>query len=294
LIDLETEAIEQVIDWNDCSINWDGRGADRGLRGIAFHQDEVYLAASDEIFVYTREFDLLWSIQNKYLKHCHEIHITDGRLYLTSTGYDSVLEYDIPSRSFVGGLCIRLGRLRSSRRKMGLRPLPRLWPFDPNSDEGPAPADTCHINNVFREGDTLFVAGTKLAHLLAINGLNLSSYARIPVGSHNARPFRAGVLLNSTDTEGVSYLDRRGKVMDVFPIKRYDERELRNAFLPRDHARQAFGRGLCVLGGDLIAGGSSPATISVYQFDTPAALKTINLTMDVRNAVHGLEMWPFQ
>src|SRR5215210_6469 len=113
LIDLETEAIEQVIDWNDCSINWEGRGADRGLRGIAFHQDEVYLAASDEIFVYTREFDLKRSIQNKYLKHCHETYITDGRLYLTSTGYDSILEYDIPSRSFVGGLCIRLGRLGS-------------------------------------------------------------------------------------------------------------------------------------------------------------------------------------
>ena len=77
------------------------------------------------------------------------------------------------------------------------------------------------------------------------------------------------------------------------PIKRYDERELLNAHLPQDHARQAFGRGLCVLGEGLVAGGSSPATVSVYDLSTYRTVKTINLTMDVRNTVHGLEVWPF-
>ena len=56
LVDLLSGASEQVIDWNDASISWEGRGADRGLRGIAFSGDEVYLAASDEIFVYDRAF----------------------------------------------------------------------------------------------------------------------------------------------------------------------------------------------------------------------------------------------
>src|SRR5438309_11083464 len=31
---------DQVIDWNDESINWEGRGGDRGLRGIAFHNND--------------------------------------------------------------------------------------------------------------------------------------------------------------------------------------------------------------------------------------------------------------
>ena len=43
----------------------------------------------------------------------------------------------------------------------------------------------------------------------------------------------------------------------------------------------------------LIAGGSSPATVSVYDLNTFQTLKTINLTMDVRNTIHGLEVWPF-
>jgi hypothetical protein len=48
---------------------------------------------------------------------------------------------------------------------------------------------------------------------------------------------------------------------------------------------------LAILGEGLIAGGSSPATVSVY--DTSEVVRTINLTMDVRNTIHSLEVWPF-
>ena len=61
LVDLLGGSFEQVIDWNEASISWEGRGADRGLRGIAFHEDLVLLAASDEIFVYDTEFRLVGS-----------------------------------------------------------------------------------------------------------------------------------------------------------------------------------------------------------------------------------------
>jgi len=54
LIDLNSGQYDQVIDWNDESINWEGRGGDRGLRGIAFHNNRVFLAVSNEIFVYDR------------------------------------------------------------------------------------------------------------------------------------------------------------------------------------------------------------------------------------------------
>ena len=87
-------------------------------------------------------------------------------------------------------------------------------------------------------------------------------------------------------------VDGRGNTV-AFPIKRYDEQELLNSHLPQDNARQAFGRGLAILGEDLIVGGSSPFTISVYDLNTSEVVRTINLTMDVRNTIHGLEVWPF-
>jgi hypothetical protein len=299
IIDLETGAVEQVVDYDDSSISWEGRGGPRGLRGIAFYGDEIYLAASDEIFVYSKDFRLVRSIRNKYLKHCHETYIIGDTLYVTSTNHDSVLEYDLRARSFVKGYHVWFRGLTRHRNMMGFReqlnfspPMPRLRIFDPNSDEGPLEGNTCHVNNVFYEDGLLFVSGTRCAHLLAINDSKLSSHARIPYGTHNARPFRRGVLINDTRNDRVSYFDHRGEVLS-FPIKRYDERELLNSGLSQDHARQAFGRGLCVLGEGLIAGGSSPATVSVYALDTSEVLRTINLTMDVRNTVHGLEVWPF-
>jgi len=314
IIDLHTEAVEQVIGYDEPSISWEGRGGPRGLRGVAFYEDEVYLAASDEIFVYSKDFRLVRSIQNEYLDHCHETYLAGDKLFITSTGRDSVLEYDLRTRLFVKGYHVwfrgpkrrlkAMGfRLRGPERRlnmMGLRravgflePMPRLQAFDPNSDEGPpVSSNTCHLNSVFYEGGLLTLSGTRCAHLLTINGSKLVSHARIPYGTHNARPFGEGVLLNDTSNNRVSYLGRDGESVS-FPIKHYDEGELLNSYLPQDHARQAFGRGLCVLGEGLIAAGSSPATVSVYDLNNSKTLKTINLTMDVRNTIHGLEVWPF-
>src|SRR4051812_12576426 len=107
IIDLEPEKWRQVIDWNDPSINWGGRGADRGLRGIALYGGEVYLAASDELFVYGPDFNLRRSFRNEYLKHCHEICVWGDRLFLASTEFDSVLEFDLSTERFTRGFCFR-------------------------------------------------------------------------------------------------------------------------------------------------------------------------------------------
>ena len=50
-----------------------GRGADRGLRGIEFDGEDTYIAASDELFCYDRNFQVKKSYKNPYLEHCHEI-----------------------------------------------------------------------------------------------------------------------------------------------------------------------------------------------------------------------------
>src|SRR5215211_3528020 len=181
IIDLHTEEVEQVVRYDDPSISWEGRGGPRGLRGIAFYEDEIYLAASDEIFVYSKDFRLVRSIQNKYLDHCHETYLTDATLYVTSTGRDSVLEYDLRTRSFVKGYHVwfqgpkrRLNMMGFSEAVGVLEPMPRLQAFDPNSGEGPpVSSNTCHLNSVSYEGGLLTVAGTRCAHLLTINGPKL-------------------------------------------------------------------------------------------------------------------------
>lgn len=291
LVDLETEGVQQVIDWDRSAIDWEGRGGDRGLRGIAFWNDLVYLAASDEIFIYDRHFQPHGSIRTEYLKHCHEIFIAHDTLYMTSTGFDSIIQYDMEEARHGHVFTFRTTRTHRALKRIGLRLMPRISVSPP--DTPPTAQDTSHLNSVVVEKDTMFIAGTRLGHLLAVTGSRMEAYAPIPYGSHNARPFGNGVIMNHTPSNRVCLLDRRGRVERSYPIPQYAPDRLKRATLSSDHARQAFARGLAIFDDEYFVAGSSPATISLYRFDRSEPLKTINLTMDVRNAIHGLEVWPF-
>ena len=287
LVDLEAGQWRQVIDWNDPTINWEGRGADRGLRGIALHGGEVYLAASDELFVYGPGFKVVRSFRNPYLKHCHEIGIYNNHLYLTSTGFDSIMEFDLGGQAFTRGWCFREFDLREWSSQ------PRLLPFDPNSSTGPSPKGTYHLNNVFATGGSIYVSGTNLDALWEITPRNkLEPFGKVPKATHNARPFKSGVLLNDTASDRVVYQDRTGNVLASFAIEPYAAAELQMADLPADHARQGFGRGLAIWNEEFVIAGSSPATLAIYHLSTLRRLKRITLTMDIRNSIHGLTIWP--
>ncbi len=303
LVDLETGAHEQKVDWNDGSIDWSGRGGGRGLRGIAFDSDEIYIAASDEIFVYDRDFRMLRSIRNCYLRGCHEIQIADGRLYLTATAFDSILVYDLAQRRFFAGYCVRNPQPEKKPTLESLRRLKLAFgAFDPEDDKRAPAGDTTHINSVWVEGGIVHLGGVYLAHLIAIDREGPKIVSQLPPWTHNARPFRDGVLANSTAQDCIGWFDRTGILLRRFAIPRYPYQALQHSDLPQDYARQAFGRGLCLVEhpqgagpefGPILIGGSSPASVTAYRFDSGEILTTVNLTMDVRNAVHGLEIWPF-
>jgi hypothetical protein len=123
--------------------------------------------------------------------------------------------------------------------------------------------------------------------------MKVSEVCSLPSGAHNARPFRDGLLFNDTQSDCVRYSDRSGRNV-AFKIVTYDEGDIEFAGVDDSRvARQGFGRGLCPVGGRFVAGGSSPSTISLYDLDTEQTVGSVNLTMDIRNAIHGLEEWPF-
>ncbi|HNR76075.1 MAG TPA: hypothetical protein PKM48_03030 [Parvularculaceae bacterium] len=280
-VDLESGASEQLLDWNDGGINFDGRGADRGLRGIAIIGDAIFIAASDELFVFDRQFKIVASYRNPYLKHCHEIADYRGALYLTSTGFDSVLRFDLARREFNLGIQLRQQDGAYSARL-----------FNPNAQGGAAPSTGFHLNNVHPNEYGVFVSGLRLGALLQVTPKTVSIVAEIPLGTHNARPFKGGVLLNDTEADSLVWWTPDRHV--AIPVPHYPESEL--TFVDVDKtgvARQSFGRGLCQLSDLVFAGGSSPTTVSVYDLAAGRRVKSINLTMDVRNAAHGMAVWPF-
>lgn len=283
LIDLVHQEVRRVIDWNTMDIDWRGRGADRGLRGIAFHNETVFIAASDELFAYNPDFSLRGSWKNSYLKHCHEISVYQGQVFLTSTGFDSILAFDIEKQKFHWALYVEPQEFRFMGRI-----------FDPMSEEGPLMLNKMHINSVVANGNGMYITGMRTGGMLHFNGEQVSMSAVLPRGTHNAQPHREGVLFNDTEANAVRFASpepgqERAFRVPVFPAEKLTGMDRDTSNL----ARPSFGRGLCVVKDGLIAAGSSPSTVALHDLASGETALFVTLSTDVRNAIHGLEVWPY-
>lgn len=284
VVDLEQQSVRQALDWNTMDIDWEGRGADRGLRGIAIHGETVFIAASDELFAYTPDFRLLGSWRSPWLKHCHEIAVWEGNVFLTSTGYDSILAFDIAKRRFHWAMHVDMEGFNF-----------KATLYDPNGDEGPLMLNKLHLNNVVPTQGGMYLSGVRTGGMLLFNGQHVRMSVTLPAGTHNAQPFRDGVLFNDTRSDCVRYAGRGERNEDrSLPVPRYDPGELTHTDLDDSRiARQGFARGLCVLSDRVVAGGSSPSTITLYDLKESRQLMSVRMSTDIRNAIHGLEPWPF-
>ena len=273
----------QTIDQDSEDIEWFGDEGGRGLRGIAFDGDEVYIVSSDELYAYTRDFQLIDSWRNPYLKYCHEIAVHERSLFITSTGFDSILGFDLDKRCFNWAIHIQSQQFAFKAVR-----------FDPESADGPIMLNKLHINNVFCSDAGMYVAGSRTG-MLHFNGRRINMSAELPEGTHNAQPFRDGVLFNDTNDDVLRYSGRgEGEEDRAMAVPKSDPSKLlRTKSRDDELARPGFGRGLCVLSDHLVAGGSSPSTVTLYDLAANETLLSVNLSADVRNAIHGLEVWPY-
>ena len=282
LVDMKNDSFEQVIDWNTCDIDFSGRGWDRGLRGISFIDDKIVIAGSDAIYFYDKNFNLLEAFNNPYLRHAHEMMI-DGRfLYVTSTGFDAVLRFNLRKKAFDKGWQLFLNKEGSVKVRN----------FDPQQATAIGEVCTFHINNAFFENGALFMSGRHMVDLMKVTDNMVISAAQIPRGTHNVSFYSKGVIYNDTESDQIVYsanYDYRAVDVPVFDESKLENNDLGDVRL----ARVGFGRGLCKYKQGTVLAGSSPSTVSLIDFKNHSIIKSINISKDVRNAIHGLEVWPF-
>jgi len=281
LIDLDSNRAAHVIDWKADGVAWDEPGGGRGLRGVAFDGERVFIAASETLFAFTPALEMLASWQSPYLGQAHEIAAFDGRLYLISTGFDSVLGFDLKTNRFDWALHIQDG-------DAGLQGTP----FDPQSLLGPSPANTLQLNSIWCDARGMFLSGARTLGLLHFDARRIVRLVTLPEGIQGARPWRDGVLFNDSASEVVRFLTPDQN--RVFRVPHYPEEVLTGAE-PGDMqgVRQGFARGLCVVDDSVFASGSSPATITLHNLDTMKTTLSINLSTDVRHSIQTLAVWPF-
>ena len=292
LINLEDKSFEQVLDWNRSDINWDGRGQGRGLRGICYVGDEIYIAASDELFVFDQSFNIKRSFRCDYLHHCHEI-CYDGKqyIYLSATSFDSILRFDTITGKFDKAWWIQTRTIEQGNQLF--KDL-RAKVYDPNKPHIAVKNDTLHINNVCYAGGMCLFSGLAMNVMMMIVDDQVKPFARVPATTHNCQPLGKGIVMNSTGQDAVVMADRNANTHKQFPYPQYDESTLTHTDIPGDYARQAFGRGLCVDPvNKLLIAGSSPGTVTAFDPREEKVVSTVQVTNDLRNAPHGLEIWPF-
>lgn len=297
LVDLQTSSSNTVLTWDDAGIDWTGRGGDRGLRGIALWRDKTVIAASNEVFLFNADWSIETSFTCANLSHIHEIALEGDTLHLTSTRYDAILTLDLVSGRFIHGAHLAPG-LADIQTAEGARRRPTLIAraFDPQSPPALPPADRLHLNSVSLHEGRLHLAGVRVNALFAgarpgpLEG-PLLPVTPLPLWTHNAQRHAKGVIYNATEQDQTVIAALSGEPLTRFRMPRRDTRDLTHTDLPDDHARAGFARGLLVTQ-HLVIAGVSPTSVVAFDADTAETAAHVTLTSDIRNAAHGLAIWP--
>jgi len=282
VVDVSRQTVHQTVRLNSEDIEWVGQEGGRGLRGIAVDSDSIYLSSSNRLLHYDRRFNLIESWQNHYLANCHGICIFQRRLFLVCTANDCILAFDLDEKKFDWGMQIISEDFQF-----------RALTFDPMKPDGPLFINTLHLNNIQCGEGGIHVAGLNTGGVLHFNGEKIYMSVELPPGSQDACFFRNGIVFNDSHAGVLRYTGSKQDIEDrAMPIpffadsdhSPYDSDTLRML-------RRGYARGLCILSDTLVAGGCTPAGLSLFDLKNNKRLMTVTFTKDVQMAVNSIEVW---
>lgn len=296
LIDLEKETHQLVLDWKDQSIDFEGRGGERGLRGVAFYEEFIFLASNSEILKLNQNFEIVNQFTNEYLDNIHEIIIENDDLLITSTGFDSIVWFNLQKEEFQSAYLFRkepppttiLNKIRNR-----LIPKQRYVSkyYDPNVTKQAHPQDSTHINSVFVNNGLIYFSGTSLNHLYQLQKPHMAkAFCALPWKTHNGRYSNEFVYFNNTPTNVVKRINPQTEEVLSYHIPEIIDVE---DYTNNDRiAKRSFNRGM-LFHDDYLIVGSSPSNISVFDIHSGELIKQIQLSKDIKNAIHGIALYPF-
>jgi predicted O-linked N-acetylglucosamine transferase (SPINDLY family) len=277
LVDLEKKAWEQVLDLNQIPMSPPKKNHDRRISGIALHTDQICIIAGDELFIYDKNFKLLETHKNHYLKDCPGLFTSGNRLFMTSTGFDSILVFDFSSSKFIEGYHVKYSKTANRIN---------LLPFDPESDKGPPQENTIALNAVCIYNNLLYFSCQKLDRLFCVqeNGA-MHGAAVIPLGTHTARPYKQGFLIASANGQSVDHLDFKGNTIASLNLPHHDKTDHRATPVSK------FSEGLCVTDNDSIIAVTSPSTVLSYKSRANEPDRIVPLNIDTASTINALAVW---
>jgi hypothetical protein len=267
-VDFAGQEVRQLVDWSSPEVDFRGRG-------IAFHGQEIYLAAPRELFVYGRDFRIRRSYESSYLADCQGVFRLENHLYLLSGGNDCILAFDLEQQGFFWAM-----HLAADGDGLQGRVFDPLGIDGPGGASGPPSENRLELNSLWADARGLFVSGARsggMWHIAADRRVRLA--VEMPEGIHDARPYRDGVLFNDSEAGVVRFSGRDGE---------------EKAFaVPPEGESKPLARGLCVVDEYRFAAGSSPSMVSLYDLESVSRVASVSFSSDPRYVINALEVWPF-
>ena len=284
MLDLEAQTIDKVIHWDKTDIEWFGHEGSRGLRGIEFDGERVYIAAGDELLAFSPGFEPLGCWRNPYLKNCHGISIYQRNLFLASSDLNSILAFDLDEQKFHWAIHIDAEQFNYKARI-----------YDPAADDGPLALNKLQIEKVYASGRGMHISGGNTGGILHFNGQEIRMSVELPEGSHDARFYRNGVVFNDSRDGVLRFTDAgEGKEDRAMRVPLFDAADhLRADPVATRIMKPGYARGLCIISDTVVAGGSSPSTISVYDLAANKKVLSTTFSKDPRSTIHSIALWPF-
>ena len=262
LINLGTRLVERKFEYAEPSASLRTRPQHLGLRGVASHEGHIYLAASDRLFKLSSDFREIGAWENAYLMHAGEVEVRAPHAFVVSSDHDSILGFNLKREAFDWALHVDL-RGHAFRGRI----------YDPQESDGPLRLGKLGLNDIHVNEHGMYMSGERSHGMLHFNGRAVRMAAELPGGAVNARPFRDGVLFNESDSGCLRYSGRG------------DGREDRALRLS-----SARTRGLCALSESLVAVGTCPAGLAVFDLARNEEVMRLRISEDPDVAIQSLAL----
>lgn len=274
----------RAYDRDEKDIDWSSASGGRGLRGIACDDDIVYVATGADLLAMSPDLSVTDTWHCPFLLDAHGLFVWERMLYMTSATYDSVVGFDLDQRRFAWGMnVVRKGHQFA------------VAGFDPTADDGPLPLDKLHINTIHCNRHGMYLTGLQTGGMLHFNGKHIRMAVELPANARDARPYRDGVLFNDSDAGVLRYTGRgEGHEDRAMPVPERSSEQLANTdAIEQGIVRPGFVRGLCAISDRLVAGGSSPSTVALYDLAANETLGSVQFAQDARESLHSIAHWPY-
>lgn len=269
---------------------WNGRGGNRGGRGMAVHDGKLYVAVATSLLVYDHDLNKIDEISHKHLAGLHEIAIDHRGIWINSTVHDLILLMDFDGKAKKEFWLSEHAELQQELGYTGRELMLDLdFPTESFTEDYDkyCKDERLHLNSLTIRDGRVYTLACRRRALLAIDArgeVEVVIHDAALNCPHNCEFTPDGlVAINDTVNQAVRLYDpKTGK--RIRTVNTCIDGQAQSA----QFARAGWQRGMAAVGEGVFLVGTSPATVFELDINRGVIGRTVRMDDDVRHCVHGL------